>query len=106
VRLEIKPKIRQKATAKAGAFFIIKMEVLLMQDTTKTYTVQEIAEILKVRKGYVYDMIYTGRLRAARLSERRFRITQAALDDFFKQEEERVAPAKIYSTSLHMEVQR
>ena len=79
--------MRQKASAKAGAFFIIKMEVLLMQDTTKTYTVQEVAQILRVRKGYVYDMIYTGRLRAIRLSERRFRITQQALGDFFLQEE-------------------
>ena len=57
-----------------------------MQDT-KTYTVQEVAQILRVRKGYVYDMIYTGRLRAIRLSERRFRITQQALGDFFLQEE-------------------
>lgn len=58
-----------------------------MQSTIKTYTVMEIADLLQVRKGYVYDMIYSGRLRAIRLSERRFRITQEALYDFFKQEE-------------------
>jgi len=85
-----------KASAKAGAFFIFKMEVLLMQDT-KTYTVQEVAQILRVRKGYVYDMIYTGRLRALRLSERRFRVTQAALNDFFQQEEKETAANIVYS---------
>jgi excisionase family DNA binding protein len=93
-----------KASAKAGAFFIIKMEVLLMQDTTKTYTVQEVAEILQVRKGYVYDMIYTGRLRALRLSQRRFRITQVALNDFFQQEEkETAANISVYSGRLSTE---
>lgn len=67
-----------------------------MQDTImKTYTVQEVAEILKVRKGYVYDMIYVGRLRAIRLSERRFRISQAALDAFFQQEEARQAETTV-----------
>jgi excisionase family DNA binding protein len=75
-----------ESLGKSRGFFILKMEVLLMQDT-KTYTVQEVAQILRVRKGYVYDMIYTGRLRAIRLSERRFRITQQALGDFFLQEE-------------------
>ena len=84
-------------TKKSGLFFIIKMEVLLMQDTTKTYTVQEVAQILRVRKGYVYDMIYTGRLRALRLSERRFRVTQAALNDFFQQEEKETAANIVYS---------
>ncbi|HBQ27329.1 MAG TPA: DNA-binding protein, partial [Syntrophomonas sp.] len=28
------------------------------------YTVTEVAEKLKVRKGYVYELIYTGRLQA------------------------------------------
>lgn len=53
----------------------------------KTYTVIEIAEILKVRKNFVYDLIYHDRLKAIRLSERRFRITEKSLNEFFQQEE-------------------
>lgn len=53
----------------------------------KTYTVTEIAKILKIRKNYVYDMIYAGRIKAIRLSERRFRITEDSLSDFLRQEE-------------------
>ena len=57
----------------------------------QTYTVEQIAKILQVRKNFVYDLIYTGRLRAVRLSERRFRISEAALAEFLLQEEARVA---------------
>ena len=53
------------------------------------YTVEEVAKILHVRKGFVYDLVYTGKLRAFRLSERRFRITEDALNEFCKKEEER-----------------
>jgi excisionase family DNA binding protein len=56
--------------------------------TTKAYTVEQVAKVLQVKKGFIYDLIYTGRLRAVRLSERRFRITEEALQDFFRQEEE------------------
>lgn len=56
--------------------------------TTKAYTVEQVAKVLQVKKGFIYDLIYTGRLRAVRLSERRFRITDEALQDFFRQEEE------------------
>jgi len=52
----------------------------------KVYTAPEVAELLKVRKTYVYDLIYTGRLKAVRLSERRFRISEKALEEFFEQE--------------------
>lgn len=38
------------------------------------YTVPEVAKILRVKKGYVYELIYQKRLRALRLSERRIRI--------------------------------
>lgn len=72
--------------------------------TTTTYTVEQVARMLGVRKGFIYDLIYTRRIRAIRLSERRFRITQQALDDFISQEEEKVASAKIFSTSLQLEV--
>jgi excisionase family DNA binding protein len=51
------------------------------------YTVTEVAEKLKVRKGYVYELIYTGRLQAVRLSERRFRVTEQSLNDFIEQEQ-------------------
>lgn len=53
----------------------------------KTYTVEQVAKMLKIRKNYVYDLIYSGKLRALRLSERRFRITESALLDFLRQEE-------------------
>jgi len=52
------------------------------------YTVPEIAEMLKVRKNYVYELIYTGELKAIRLSERRFRISENALNNFICRQEE------------------
>ena len=54
------------------------------------YNVSEVAKILGVGKGYIYELIYKGRLKAVRLSERRFRISEEALQDFIKQEEARV----------------
>ncbi|MGE5404092.1 MAG: helix-turn-helix domain-containing protein [Candidatus Saccharibacteria bacterium] len=54
-------------------------------------TVQEVSAILGTRKEFVYDLIYTGRLRAFRISERRFRISEEALHDFIRQEEARFA---------------
>lgn len=33
------------------------------------YTVPEVAKILRVKKGFVYELIYTGRLEALKLSE-------------------------------------
>jgi excisionase family DNA binding protein len=53
----------------------------------RVYTVFEVAKILRVRKNFVYELIYTGRLNAVRLSERRFRVTEEALQEFMKQEE-------------------
>ncbi len=52
------------------------------------FTVAQAAKILKVNKNYIYQLIYTNKLKAIRLSERRFRISQQALDDFIRQEEE------------------
>ena len=46
------------------------------------YTVADVARMLQVRKGYVYELIYKGELKAARLSSRRFRVTREALDEF------------------------
>lgn len=52
------------------------------------YTVEQAAKILQVRKGFVYDLIYTGRLKAIRLSERRFRVSEDALRMFIEQEQD------------------
>jgi excisionase family DNA binding protein len=50
------------------------------------YTVSEVAKILRVKKGYVYELVAQGRLRALKLSERRIRISQEALEEFVRQE--------------------
>ena len=50
------------------------------------YTVPEIAKMLKV-KNYVYELIYTGELKAIRLSERRFRITENAYNNYICKKE-------------------
>ena len=46
------------------------------------YTVSEVAELLKVKKAYVYDIINYGKLKAIKLSKRRTRILSVDLDDF------------------------
>lgn len=46
------------------------------------YTAQEVAKILRVKRGYVYELIDAGELRAIRLSERRIRIPFDALEEF------------------------
>ncbi|MGQ9498212.1 MAG: helix-turn-helix domain-containing protein [Desulfotomaculales bacterium] len=58
---------------------------------TGTYTVREVAKILRVKKGYVYELLAQGRLRALRLSERRIRIPAEALEEFVRQETARAA---------------
>lgn len=50
------------------------------------YTVSEVAKMLRVRKGYVYELVAQGRLRALKLSERRIRVSQEALEEFIRQE--------------------
>lgn len=50
------------------------------------YTVPEVAKILRVKKGYVYELIYTKRLRAIKMSERRIRIPEESLRNFLEQE--------------------
>jgi len=60
------------------------------------YTVPEVAKALRVKKSFVYEMIYTGQLNAMRLSERRIRISEGSLQTFlrknqFKEEIGRVA---------------
>ncbi len=48
------------------------------------YTVTEVAKILRIRKNYVYELIYRKKLAAIRLSEKRIRISRIALDNFLK----------------------
>lgn len=50
------------------------------------YTVNEVANLLKVKKSYVYELIYTNQLKSIRLSERRIRIPYIALQDFIMKE--------------------
>jgi len=52
------------------------------------YTVAEVSKKLRVRKSFVYELIYTKRLRALKLSERRIRISSTALEDFIKNSSE------------------
>ncbi len=46
------------------------------------YTVPEVAKILRVKKAFVYELIYTRQLQAVKMSERRIRVPSGALDDF------------------------
>lgn len=56
----------------------------------KTYTVADVAKMLHVRKNFIYELIYTGKLKAIRLSERRFRISEEAWEDFLREEEKQL----------------
>ncbi len=53
-------------------------------DDIRLYTVPEVAGILRVKKGYVYELIYTGRLRSVRLSERRIRVSNDQLRQYLE----------------------
>ena len=55
------------------------------------YTVSEVAKMLRVKKGYVYELVAQGRLQALKLSERRLRISREALEEFVRQETARCA---------------
>ena len=46
------------------------------------FTVAEVAKKLRVRKSFIYELIYTKRLKAIKMSERRIRISTLALDEF------------------------
>ncbi len=56
---------------------------------TEYYTVEEVAQILKVKKSFIYDFIKSGKLKAVRFSERRTRISEesltAAIEELSKQ---------------------
>lgn len=58
-----------------------------MPDKLQTFTVPEVARLLRVRNAYVYELIYRNKLKAIKLSERGFRITRTALEEFLEKEE-------------------
>lgn len=53
-----------------------------MSSSMRLYTVSDVASILRVKKSYVYDLICQGRLKAFRISERRIRVPESALEEF------------------------
>ncbi|MEW6541936.1 MAG: helix-turn-helix domain-containing protein [Bacillota bacterium] len=55
----------------------------------KLYTVPEIQRILKIRRGFAYELVANGRLKAIRLSERGLRITEESLKEFLAAHEYR-----------------
>ena len=46
------------------------------------YTVKEVAEILKINRISVYDLIKEGKLNGHRFSERRIRVSEKDLNEF------------------------
>lgn len=54
----------------------------------RTYTVKQVAQMLQVGRGQVYDLIYMGKIKAIRLSERCIRISESALQEFIKNAEQ------------------
>lgn len=50
----------------------------------KLYTVPEVAKIMRVKKPYIYELIATQQLKAIKFSERRIRVSQRALDEYFQ----------------------
>lgn len=51
-------------------------------DSMELYTVADVADLLQVKKNYIYELIYKGQLQAFKLSERRFRITRESLNEY------------------------
>ncbi len=52
----------------------------------KFYTAPEVAKMLRVKKAYVYELVATRKLKAVRLSERRLRIPEAAVNEYIQKE--------------------
>lgn len=47
----------------------------------RLYTVEEAAEILKVSRHYLYQMIKSGKLRVVKLGERQTRVSESVLEE-------------------------
>lgn len=58
------------------------MKKELTQKDLEFFTVPELARLFRVKKSYIYELIYSGRLQAIKLSERRLRIPASALNEF------------------------
>jgi len=56
----------------------------------KVYTVPEVAKILRISKNTAYELVYTGKLKAVRIGDKKknMRITEEALRKFLEKEEE------------------
>ncbi|OCZ52187.1 helix-turn-helix domain-containing protein [Dehalobacter sp. TeCB1] len=59
------------------------------------YTVTEVAEILKVKKAYIYDLINFGKLKSIKLSERRTRVSLTDFNNYLLQTEENLGYNKV-----------
>ena len=46
------------------------------------FKVSEVARLLRVKKGYVYELVAQGEIKALRLSKNRIRIPEEALREF------------------------
>lgn len=50
----------------------------------RVYTVEEVADILKVKPRTVYNLVKDGTIRAVRIGERQMRITDDALNSYLR----------------------
>ncbi|UWG97773.1 helix-turn-helix domain-containing protein [Dehalobacter sp. DCM] len=50
------------------------------------FSVSDVAKLLKVNKSFVYELVYSQKLKSIRFSERRIRISKTALEEFLEQE--------------------
>ncbi len=55
-----------------------------MQEAPEFYTVSQVAEMLQVKRNYIYELIYKGQLQAYRLSEKRFRIPLKEVEKYLE----------------------
>jgi excisionase family DNA binding protein len=56
----------------------------IMQEAPEFYTVSQVAEMLQVKRNYIYELIYKGQLQAYRLSEKRFRIPLKEVEKYLE----------------------
>ena len=60
-----------------------KKGILIMTESIKVYTVEEIAELMKVTKRTVYSYIKRGELKAKKIGKY-YRVTEANLKEFLE----------------------
>jgi len=54
--------------------------------TTKVFTPDEVAEILKIKEGTVLEYLRKGRLKGIKMGGKVWRVTEAQIEDFLQQE--------------------